>query len=41
MTYQEITPDGIRNLSDTICTMASAESLDAHKNAVTVRMNVL
>ena len=41
MTYQEITPDGIRNLSDTICTMASAESLDAHKNAVTVRMNML
>ncbi len=39
ITFQEITTDGIRNLEETICTMAANEQLEAHRNAVTVRLN--
>lgn len=39
ITFQEITPEGILNLGPTIETMAAAELLDAHKNAVTFRLN--
>jgi histidinol dehydrogenase len=39
ITFQEITPEGIRNLGPVIETMAAAELLDAHKNAVTLRLN--
>jgi len=38
ITFQEITPEGILNLGPTIETMAAAELLDAHKNAVTLRL---
>lgn len=38
ITIQEITRAGLRRLSDTITTMASAEGLDAHKNAVDIRL---
>ncbi len=38
ITYQEITPEGMQNLGDTIVTMAKAEGLDAHANAVLLRM---
>jgi len=38
-TYQYITQDGIRSLSDTIITLAGAEGLDAHANAVKVRLS--
>lgn len=38
ITYQELTPDGLRRLSPTILTMARAEGLDAHANAVRVRL---
>lgn len=41
ITFQEITPEGIRNLGPVIETMAAAELLDAHKNAVTLRLNEL
>lgn len=41
ITFQEITPDGIRNLGDTIRVMAANEQLEAHRNAVTVRLNTL
>lgn len=41
ITFQEITPEGILNLGPTIETMAAAELLDAHKNAVTLRLNEL
>ena len=41
MTYQEITPDGLRKIGRTIETMAEAEGLGAHKNAVTLRLNHL
>lgn len=38
ITFQEITRDGIMNLGPVIETMAQAEMLDAHKNAVTLRL---
>lgn len=41
ITFQEITTEGIRNLGDTIRVMAANEQLDAHRNAVTVRLNTL
>lgn len=41
ITYQEITPEGLRNIGSAIEIMAETESLTAHKNAVTLRMNAL
>ncbi|QZE13594.1 histidinol dehydrogenase [Halosquirtibacter laminarini] len=38
ITYQEITKEGLQNIGKTIEIMAEAESLDAHKNAVSVRL---
>ncbi len=38
ITYQEINPDGLRAIGPTIVAMARAEGLDAHANAVTVRL---
>ncbi len=38
ITFQEITKEGIRNLGPTIETMAANELLDAHKNAVSIRL---
>ncbi|MDR0712642.1 MAG: histidinol dehydrogenase [Bacteroidales bacterium] len=38
ITFQEITQEGIRHLGPAIETMAHAESMTAHKNAVTLRM---
>lgn len=38
ITYQELTRDGLRSLSDVIVTMADAEGLDAHALAVKVRL---
>jgi histidinol dehydrogenase len=38
ITYQEITRDGLRALGPAIEIMAENEQLDAHKNAVTVRL---
>ena len=39
ITFQEITEKGLVSLGPVIETMASFEQLDAHKNAVTVRLN--
>jgi len=39
ITYQEITPEGIKNLGPVIETMAEAEELHGHKNAVTLRLD--
>ena len=39
ITFQEITREGIRTLGPTIQVMAENEHLDAHKNAVTVRLS--
>jgi histidinol dehydrogenase len=38
ITFQHITPDGIRNIGPTVETLAELEGLQAHKNAVIVRM---
>lgn len=38
ITFQKLTEDGIRNLGKTIELMAEAEQLQAHKNAITVRL---
>ena len=38
MTFQEITPEGLKNIGPTVETMAAAEGLDAHKNAVSIRL---
>lgn len=38
ITYQELTPQGLRALSGVIMTMAEAEGLDAHALAVKVRL---
>lgn len=39
ITFQQITKEGLIDLGPTIETMAEAELLQAHKNAVTVRLN--
>ena len=41
ITFQEITADGLRSLGPTIEVMAANEQLEAHKNAVTVRLAAL
>lgn len=41
MTYQKITPEGLLSLGPVVEVMAANEQLDAHKNAVTVRLNYL
>lgn len=41
MTFQKITEDGIKNIGPAIEIMADAEGLDAHKNAVTLRLDKL
>ncbi len=41
MTVQQLTPQGLLGLATTIETLAQAEQLTAHKNAVTLRVNVL
>ncbi|MGC9404507.1 histidinol dehydrogenase [Vibrio genomosp. F10] len=41
MTVQELTADGLKLLAPTVVTMAEAEGLDAHKRAVTIRIEKL
>ena len=41
ITFQEITREGIQNIGPAIEIMAANEQLDAHKNAVTVRLNTI
>ncbi|QGY29818.1 histidinol dehydrogenase [Pantoea cypripedii] len=41
MTVQELTPQGFLGLAATIETLAAAEQLEAHKNAVTLRVAAL
>ena len=38
ITYQQLTKEGLQNISDTVIEMAAAEGLEAHKNAITVRL---
>ncbi|WP_299311329.1 histidinol dehydrogenase [uncultured Aquimarina sp.] len=41
MTFQKITKQGIKNIGNAIEIMAEAEGLQAHRNAVTLRLNSL
>lgn len=41
ITFQKISKDGLRNLGKTIEIMAEAEGLQAHKNAVSIRLKQL
>jgi histidinol dehydrogenase len=38
ITFQQISPEALESLGPTIQTMAAAEGLDAHKEAVTLRL---
>lgn len=38
ITYQQLTKEGLQNIGNIVMTMAAAEGLDAHKNAVTIRL---
>ena len=41
ITFQEIAPEGIRHIGPAIEQLATGERLDAHRNAVTLRLNSL
>ena len=41
ITFQELSPEGIRRIGPAVECMAAAEHLDAHRNAMTVRLNHL
>ncbi|RYY58983.1 MAG: histidinol dehydrogenase [Chitinophagaceae bacterium] len=41
ITYQQLTREGLKNIGRTVEVMARAEGLDAHANAVTIRLNEL
>ncbi|MBC7511175.1 MAG: histidinol dehydrogenase [Ferruginibacter sp.] len=41
VTFQQLTKKGIENIGNAVQLMAAAEGLDAHKNAVTVRLETL
>jgi len=41
ITFQEINAEGIANIGSTVEIMAASENLDAHKNAMTIRINSL
>jgi histidinol dehydrogenase len=39
ISYQQLTKEGLKNISSTVMEMAAAEGLDAHKNAIAIRLN--
>ena len=41
ITFQHLTPEGVRSIGRAVEVMAQNEQLDAHKNAMTVRINSL
>lgn len=41
MTFQKLTREGLKSIAGAIVTLAETESLSAHKNAVTIRLNEL
>ena len=41
ITYQHITPEGLQQIGRAVQLMAEAEQLDAHKNAMTLRLQSL
>lgn len=40
ITFQTITQQGLKNLAPTLCTLASAEGLEAHRRAVDIRLKL-
>ena len=38
ITFQQLTKDGLENIGNTVIQMAAAEGLEAHKNAVVIRL---
>jgi len=38
ITYQQLTKEGLENISATVMEMATAEGLEAHKNAIAIRL---
>ncbi|MBQ8050946.1 MAG: histidinol dehydrogenase [Bacteroidaceae bacterium] len=41
VTFQEISPEGLRRIGPAVEQMAAGEQLDAHKRAITVRLNTI
>lgn len=41
VTFQQLSPEGIKNIGPAVEVMAAAEGLDAHKNAVSVRLKTV
>ena len=41
ITFQELTAEGVRRIGPAVVCMAANEQLDAHKNAMTVRLQSL
>ena len=41
VTFQELTPEGVRNIGPAVACMAAGEQLDAHRNAMALRMESL
>jgi histidinol dehydrogenase len=41
ITFQKLTERGLQTLGPAIETMAAAEGLDAHKNAVSIRLEAI
>lgn len=41
ITFQYVNPEGLKHIGKTVETLAQIEGLDAHKNAVTLRLNSL
>jgi histidinol dehydrogenase len=40
ITYQQLTKEGLEQIGNTVMLMAAAEGLDAHKNAVAIRLGI-
>ncbi|RZK78779.1 MAG: histidinol dehydrogenase, partial [Pedobacter sp.] len=38
ITFQHITEQGLQNIGNTVEVLAAAEGLDAHKNAISIRL---
>jgi histidinol dehydrogenase len=41
ITFQQITENGLKSIGSAIEIMAAAEKLEAHKNAITLRLNTI
>ena len=39
ITFQRLSPEGVKSIGNAVELMAEAEGLDAHKNAMTVRLD--